>query len=46
MSDFEFITPLEANAIDMHEIFEAYKSAGFSSDEALTLVGIICMNND
>ena len=46
MEDLEFCTPLESGAIDTHEIFLAYKSAGFTPDEALTLVGIMLMNND
>ena len=46
MEDLEFCTPLESGAIETHEIFLAYKSAGFTPDEALTLVGIMLMNND
>ena len=46
MEGLEFCTPLETGAIETHEIFLAYKSAGFTPDEALTLVGILLMNND
>ena len=46
MEGLEFVTPLETGAIETHEIFLAYKSAGFTPDEALTLVGIMFMNTD
>ena len=46
MEDLEFCTPLETGAIETHEIFLAYKSAGFTPDEALTLVGILLINTD
>ena len=45
MEGLKFFTPLEAGAIETHEIFLAYKSAGFTSDEALTLVGILLMDD-
>jgi hypothetical protein len=32
---------LDSGAIELHEIFMSYKKAGFSPDEALTLVGIL-----
>ena len=41
MEELKFFTPLEAGAIETHEIFLDYKSAGFTSEEALTLVGIM-----
>ena len=46
MEDLEFCTPLESGAIETHEIFLAYKSAGFTSDEALTLIGIMLLDTD
>jgi hypothetical protein len=46
MEELKFFTPLEAGAIETHEIFLAYKSAGFTSDEALTLVGIMFLDTD
>ena len=46
MEELEFLTPLEVGAIETHEIFLAYKGAGFTPDEALTLVGIMLMNSD
>ena len=46
MEGLEFVTPLATGAIETHEIFLAYKSAGFTPDEALTLVGIMLMNTD
>jgi len=46
MEGLEFCTPLETGAIETHEIFLAFKSAGFSSDEALTLIGIMLLDTD
>ena len=46
MEKLEFLTPLETGAIETHEIFLSYKSAGFTSEEALTLVGILLMDNE
>ena len=46
MEGLEFVTPLETGAIETHEIFLAYKSVGFTPEEALTLVGILLMNTD
>jgi hypothetical protein len=34
-------TALDSGAIELHEMYMSYKNAGFSSDEALTLVGIL-----
>ena len=45
MEELEFLTPLETGAIETHEIFLAYKGVGFTSEEALTLVGILLMDN-
>jgi hypothetical protein len=39
-------TALESGAIELHEIFMSYKSAGFSPEEALTLVGILLADYD
>jgi|1048.fasta_scaffold105769_2 hypothetical protein len=36
---------LDSTAIELHEIFISYKNAGFTSDEALTLVGILLSND-
>ena len=46
MEGLEFYTPLETGAIDTHEMFLAYKSAGFTPDEALTLIGILLLDTD
>lgn len=46
MEGLEFVTPLETGAIETHEIFLAYMSAGFTSDEALTLIGIMLLDTD
>jgi hypothetical protein len=40
------LSVLDSGAIELHEIFNAYKNAGFTSDEALTLVGILLAGND
>jgi len=36
---------LDSGAIELHEIYMSYKKAGFSPDEALTLVGILLSND-
>ena len=46
MEELEFLTPLETGAIETHEIFLSYKRAGFTSEEALTLVGILLIDNN
>jgi hypothetical protein len=46
MEGLEFYTPLETGAIETHEMFLAYKSAGFTPDEALTLIGILLLDTD
>jgi len=46
MEGLEFHTPLETGAIETHEMFLAYKSAGFTPDEALTLIGILLLDTD
>jgi hypothetical protein len=38
-------TVLDSGAIELHEIYMSYKKAGFSPDEALTLVGILLSND-
>ncbi len=40
------LSALDSGAIELHEIFTAYKNAGFTSDEALTLVGVLLAGND
>lgn len=40
------LTALDSGAIELHEIFCAYKRAGFTPDEALTLVGVLLTDND
>lgn len=39
-------TALDTGAIELHEIYMSYKNAGFSPDEALTLVGVLLVGND
>jgi hypothetical protein len=46
MEGLEFYTPSETGAIETHEMFLAYKSAGFTPDEALTLIGILLLDTD
>ena len=40
------LSALDSGAIELHEVISAYKKAGFSPDEALTLVGILLAGND
>lgn len=35
----DFIEPLKEAAVTMHEVFLAFKSAGFTSTEAIQLIG-------
>jgi hypothetical protein len=46
MENQDPFTALESGAIELHEIFISYKRAGFSPEEALTLVGILLADND
>ena len=37
-------TPLEAAAIGLHEAYTAYRAAGFTDDEALTIIARMASN--